>query len=133
MNEILLAFAILGTISGSTQAKTVTLQDPFPAEEVQEEREYYTIQAKLTYYDACVKCCGKTDGITASGAKATAGRTIAAPPEFYFGQEIEIDGNIYVVEDRGGSIKGNRFDIYVDSHQEAVNLGVRYTEVKVYV
>ena len=136
INNVLIAFAIAGIIGGNTQIKTVELKDPFPAEAVQEvepEREYYTVQAKLTYYDACVKCCGKTDGITASGVKATAGRTIAAPPEYPFGQEIEIDGNIYVVEDRGGSIKGNRFDVYVDSHQEAVNLGVRYAEVKVYV
>lgn len=32
---------------------------------------------KLTAYCACEKCCGKSDGITASGTKATAGRTIA--------------------------------------------------------
>jgi hypothetical protein len=25
------------------------------------------IISDLTYYDVCVKCCGKTDGITASG------------------------------------------------------------------
>ena len=32
-------------------------------------------------YDICVECCGKTDGITASGTVATVGRTIAAPPK----------------------------------------------------
>ena len=32
---------------------------------------------KLTAYCACEKCCGKSDGITASGTKATEGRTIA--------------------------------------------------------
>lgn len=129
INNVLIAFAIASAI-GNTQVKEAAIVDPFPV--VEEAREYYTVQAKLTYYDACVRCCGKSDGITASGTRATAGRTIAAPPEYYFGQEIEIDGNIYVVEDRGGSVKGNRFDVYVDSHQEAVNLGVRYAEVKVF-
>ena len=32
---------------------------------------------KLTAYCACEKCCGKSDGITATGTKATANRTIA--------------------------------------------------------
>lgn len=130
MNGIIFTFALMGTIAaGGTQAKVVTLEDPHPPAE---ERAYYTVQAEFTYYDACKDCCGKTDGITASGAKATAKHTIAAPPEYAFGTNIEYDGVIYTVEDRGGSIKGNRFDIYVDSHQEAVNLGRRYGEVKVY-
>jgi len=84
---------------------------------------------KLTAYCSCVKCCGKNDGITASGAKVKAGRTIAAPSNFAFGTQIEIDGHIYIVEDRGGSIKGNRIDIYFDSHEEALKFGVKNKEV----
>lgn len=130
MNGIILTFALMGTIAaGGTQAKEVTLEDPHPPAE---ERAYYTVQAELTYYDACYSCCGKTDGITASGVKAQVNHTIAAPKEYAFGQQIEIDGIMYTVEDRGGNIYDNRFDIYVGSHQEAVNLGVRYTEAKVY-
>lgn len=136
MNEIILAFIILGTIAGNTQIKTVPLQDPFYVEpvvqEIVEEPEYYTINVTYTHYDACYDCCGKTDGITASGAKATANHTIAAPKEYPFGTRVEINGIIYVVEDRGGSVKNNRFDIYVDSHQEAINRGVGYGEAKIY-
>ena len=33
---------------------------------------------KITGYCSCAACCGKTTGITASGTRATAGRTIAA-------------------------------------------------------
>lgn len=87
---------------------------------------------KLTFYCPCSKCCGSSDGITASGTKATAGRTIAAPSNFKFGTKVEINGNTYVVEDRGGAIKGNRIDIFCNSHQEALNLGVQYAEVFVY-
>ena len=35
----------------------------------------------VTHYDCCVACCGKTDGITASGVQATPGVTVAVDPE----------------------------------------------------
>ncbi len=84
-----------------------------------------------TAYCGCSKCCGKSDGITASGVKATQGRTIAAPSTFAFGTELIIDGHTYVVEDRGGSISGNRIDIYFDSHADALAYGRK--TVAVYV
>ena len=77
----------------------------------------------LTAYCACAKCCGKTDGITASGKKAVSGHTVAAPSNFPFGTKLEINGKIYTVEDRGGAIQGKRLDIYFNSHQEALNFG----------
>lgn len=86
---------------------------------------------KVTAYCACVKCCGKTNGITASGTKATANRTVAAPSSFAFGTKIVINGQTYVVEDRGGAIQGNRIDLYMDSHAEALSWGVRYLDVEV--
>lgn len=84
---------------------------------------------KITYYCACSKCCGKSTGITASGAKATPGVTIAAPSNFSFGTKLSINGKIYTVQDRGSAINGNRLDIFVGSHQEALNKGVTYAEV----
>ncbi len=87
----------------------------------------------LTYYCPCTKCCGKyASGITASGTTATAGRTIAASSQYRFGTKMIINGHTYTVEDRGGAIKGNKIDIYVDSHQEALKLG-RKTNVPVYL
>lgn len=78
----------------------------------------------LTAYCPCKKCCGKTDGITASGAKAIQGVTIAADTSVLpFGTKVEIDGKVYTVQDRGGAIKGNRIDIYFDSHEEALKFG----------
>ncbi|MBR1673998.1 MAG: 3D domain-containing protein [Eubacterium sp.] len=83
-----------------------------------------------TAYCACVYCCGKTDGITASGTQCTAGRTIAADTSIFpFGTELVIDGHTYVVEDVGGAIGGHRIDIYFDSHQEALNYGRRTVQV----
>lgn len=80
---------------------------------------------KLTAYCGCTKCCGKSNGITASGAKATAGITIAAPSNFAFGTKLSINGHIYTVQDRGGAIKGNKIDIYFNSHSEAIAFGTK--------
>ena len=86
---------------------------------------------KITAYCSCSKCCGKATGRTASGTQATAGRTVAAPAKFAFGTKLNIGGNVYTVEDRGGAIKGNRIDIYVSSHSAALQWGVRYLPVSV--
>ena len=86
---------------------------------------------KITAYCSCAKCCGKTNGITAIGTKATAGRTVAASSQFAFGTKLNINGHTYTVEDRGGAIKGNKIDIYVNSHAEALAWGVRYLPVSV--
>ena len=72
-----------------------------------------------TGYDVCVQCCGKTDGVTASGAMATVGRTIAASSEFAFGTRLYIEGiGERVVEDRGGAIGGGRIDVLCHDHEE---------------
>lgn len=86
---------------------------------------------KVTAYCSCARCCGKTNGITASGARATAGHTVAAPSTFAFGTKLLINGKTYVVEDRGGAIQGNRIDIYMNSHSDALAWGVRYLDVEV--
>ena len=78
----------------------------------------------VTGYCPCKKCCGKEDGITASGVKATSNHTLAAPSTYSFNTKIELDGyGTFVVEDRGGAIKGNRLDRFFDTHQEALNWG----------
>ena len=86
---------------------------------------------KITAYCPCAKCCGKTNGMTASGTKATAGRTVAASSKFAFGTKLNIGGHIYTVEDRGGAINGNKIDIFVNTHSEALQWGVRYLTVSV--
>lgn len=78
----------------------------------------------ITHYCACSRCCGKSDGITATGTQATAGRTIAVDPEVIpLGTEVIIDGQSYIAEDTGRAIKGNKIDIFCESHEEAINRG----------
>lgn len=77
-------------------------------------------------YTAAADECGKSDGITASGAKVQVNRTLACPPAYRFGTKIKIEGmGTYVCEDRGGAIKGNRFDIYMSTKKEAFAFGRR--------
>ena len=102
--------------------ETVVQEEPEP--------EYITKTFKLTAYCPCMQCCGKTDGITASGTKATEGRTIAVDPNVIpFGTEVIINGHTYIAEDKGGAIKDNRIDVYFDSHQDALEFGVQYADV----
>ena len=86
---------------------------------------------KVTAYCPCSKCCGKSTGRTASGTTATAGRTVAASSKFSFGTKLNIGGHVYTVEDRGGAVSGNKIDIFVNSHAEALQWGVRYLNVSV--
>ena len=86
---------------------------------------------KITAYCSCAKCCGKATGRTAMGTRATAGRTVAASAKFAFGTKLNINGHVYTVEDRGGAINGNKIDIFVNSHAEALAWGVRYLPVSV--
>ena len=87
----------------------------------------------ITAYCPCRKCCGKwANGITASGTTATPNHTIAAPKSFAFGTVLIINGQEYVVEDRGGAIKGRKLDIYFDTHREALQWGRRKCEVFIY-
>ncbi len=84
----------------------------------------FTVNASA--YTAAADECGKSDGITASGAKVQANRTLACPPSYKMGTKIAIEGmGTYVCEDRGGAIKGNHFDIYMPTKSEAFAFGRR--------
>ena len=89
----------------------------------------YLGEWEITAYCACVLCCDKSDGITASGAMVQANHTVAGPKEFPFGTKLIIKGQLYVVEDRGGGIHGHRIDIYFNTHQEANNFGRQHLDV----
>lgn len=81
----------------------------------------------VTAYCGCEKCCGKTDGITATGTVATEGRIIAVDPNIIpYWANVEIKGiGIFTAEDCGGAIKGKHIDIFFDSHQKAIEFGVQ--------
>ncbi len=90
-------------------------------------------------YCACRSCCGKTNGITASGAKASQWCTIAAGSCYPMGTVIYIpyfknkpNGGWFVVQDRGGAISSNRIDVFMGSHSQALQFGRRNLTCYVY-
>ena len=89
----------------------------------------------VTHYDPCVKCCGKTDGITATGVPVTPYYTVAVDPEVIpLGSEVLVDYgdgviHYYRAEDTGGGVKGKHLDLCVTDHTEALTLGVRQATV----
>lgn len=125
------------------QAETGTIM----SEEPQEEPENELIEAALlasahrldnvtvTHYDCCVECCGKADGITASGVRATPGVTVAVDPDVIpLGADVLVDygdGEIcyYRADDTGSGVVGNHIDLCVADHQTAVQLGRRTATV----
>ncbi len=122
------------------EAAPVVQVIPPPAEpELEEEADGPALHAVgecvITYYDTCVLCCGKADGITASGTKAVPCETCAVDPAVIpLGSVVLVDfgdGVLrrYRAEDTGGSVAGNRVDVCVASHEEAVELGVRQAMV----
>ena len=85
---------------------------------------------RITHYCSCYYCCGGWGNATASGAIPTVGRTIAVDPSVIpLGSKVLINGYVYIAEDTGGAIKGNKIDIYVSDHATALRLGVYYTDV----
>jgi len=96
------------------------------------------IEATLTAYDAGIESTGKTEdhpyyGITYTGTKAIEGRTVAVDPKVIpMGWWIYIEGyGFRKAEDIGSAIKGNRVDIYFESHEVAVSFGRK--KGKVYI
>lgn len=87
-------------------------------------KEKFIINASA--YTAAADECGKNDGVTASGLKVAENRTLACPAAYPFGTKISIEGvGELRCEDRGGAIKGNHFDIYVQTKTEAFAFGRR--------
>lgn len=83
----------------------------------------------VTSYCGCSACCDSATGITASGTVATPNHTLAADSSIPFGTKLVIDGQEYVVEDRGGAVNGKHLDMFFSDHSTALNVGTRYMDV----
>ncbi len=84
---------------------------------------------KVTAYCPCEICCGSfSNGQSASGAPCTPGRTVAVDSSIIpLGTTVYINGVPYVAEDTG--VSGYSIDIFMSTHVEALNWGIRYCTV----
>jgi 3D (Asp-Asp-Asp) domain-containing protein len=148
---VLAIFAIgLGVWQGKKES-----QSPKPElQEVKQQLEeivadpntvgWIIIKMDVSAYCPCETCCEQWADIpVSSGKRKTAsGHTIhvgdkfvAAPRNYPFGTEMVIEGyaggKVVKVEDVGGAIKGNKLDLYFDTHNEALIWGRRDVFVRV--
>jgi 3D (Asp-Asp-Asp) domain-containing protein len=96
------------------------------------------VYANVSAYCSCQKCCEKWSKYktTASGHKIKKGdKFAAAPKNIPFGTMIIVkgynDGKPVPVLDRGGAIKGNKIDLYFDTHKEAIQWGRKKMNIKI--
>lgn len=88
------------------------------------------ITGRKSHYCVCKKCCGKDNGVTASGIKIKNGMDdpyIIACNWLPLGSVVDIDGKIYTVADRGGSrlSKTGYVDIFTpEGHDACLKKGV---------
>lgn len=91
----------------------------------------------VTHYCGCSKCCGtyscgsESVAYGASGKRLEALVSVAVDPSVIpLGTVLhDAEGRLYRAEDTGSGIKGNRIDLFVGDHQEALKMGVREMEM----
>lgn len=86
-----------------------------------------------TAYCKCARCCGKSNGITATGLQARRGVIAVDPRVIKLGTRIYVEGyGTAVAADTGGAIKGNRIDVCFNTHKEAINWGRKKVKIMIY-
>lgn len=92
----------------------------------------YAGKFTATFYCPCEICVGKKKQVkTATGNIPHVNRTIAADSSIIpMHSIVYIKGlGFFVAEDTGGAIKGNRIDVYVNNHEQALKLGKKKVDV----
>lgn len=108
------------------------IEQEAPQEEYMEDTSYngeYLGTYTLTAYCGCESCNGRNAGITAMGVESSEGWTVACN-SLPLGTQISINGNTYEVQDTGNMDDGT-IDIFMNSHDEALNFGVQSADVYV--
>ena len=130
---LIVAMVLLGFVLSLLQQQGPVIE---PVVEPNEQAELWNVSA----YCPCEKCCGiwATKGINSKGQRVFGDQTVitpgalavAAPPEIPFGSVLDVPGyGRAVVRDRGGAIKGNKLDLFFNTHQEALEWGRQFVPV----
>ena len=108
--------------------EVIVQKEPFVVTEYKEiEKE---IEKKVEWFYFVATGYSKNDtsqgttGKTATGKVAVEGIIAVDPKIIPLGTTVEIkDIGVFIADDRGGKIKGNRIDIFFDSKEEAKDFG----------
>ena len=139
---VILALVLVGYIAGRLTVRAaepvgarLPVDKPLEAVLVRGEPELTQLEYLGTFvatYYCCERyphICGTGDGLTATGAVVEPGIVAVDPAVIPLGSVVVIDGEEYLAADTGGLIRGQRVDIAVPTHAEALALGVREVEV----
>lgn len=119
-------------VASSTSKTSTKTSTPASSSKSESASVVRTIQGQATAYTR--NCAGCT-GITASGKPVKKGM-IAADPSIPFGTKVRVTiegygSQIYTVEDRGGAIKGNIIDVFMDSEADMHRFGRRSAKIEI--
>jgi 3D (Asp-Asp-Asp) domain-containing protein len=125
--------------SETIDSKEVKVEkDPMVNEEVQtpsrgEIRHVYAGEFKISFYCSCEICCGSgASGVMANGEEVYEGAVGCDLDVLPMGTKVYIeDLGWYTVCDSGSGVIGNHIDIYVPSHETALQMGIMRKEVYV--
>ncbi len=115
-----------------TETEIVIEKEPVYITEVKEiEKEIEWFYFVATGYSANDPLQG-TNNITATGKEIKKGMVAVDSKIIPLGTRIEIkDMGVFVAEDTGGKIKGNRIDLYFETKEEAKEFGRQAIWVRV--
>lgn len=92
----------------------------------------YATESLGRYYITAYNHLETGSKITASGKTCHEGliTTCAADPRYHkFGEYLEIDGRLYVVEDTGSAVKRRHIDLYFANYKSMAKYGSNYQEI----
>jgi 3D (Asp-Asp-Asp) domain-containing protein/LysM repeat protein len=118
-------------VQTTAEVKTPTVPAPTPA--VAQDDTAKEITVKATAYTASCEGCS---GITKTGVNLKANpdeKVIAVDPSVIpLGSRVYVEGyGEATAADTGGAIKGNRIDVYMKNHSDAIEFGAKELTVKI--
>lgn len=154
-----ISFSYAVTRDPQVELHTVYIETPGRAIYLESEPETVTVELVpsdefmsysgdfvVTAYCSCEICTGpysknrpkvnnRTVVSTSTGSFAEEGVTVAVDPKVIpYGTKLYIEGvGVRVAQDCGGSIKGNRLDVYYSNHDDAWSSGLNDRPRKVWV
>lgn len=114
---------------GINEMPVATMPDAVMVERIGEEHWESLGKWKLSFYCPCRQCSSGWGHQTSSGATCVEGITVACAI-LPAGTKVKIDGyGERIVQDTGAGVRGQHLDVFMESHSECLQHGIKYREV----